>query len=57
MNEVKDSVANVATLGSIGMSMMQVESMLTIGLLLTALYLNVQRILANRRKAKEGKEE
>jgi len=57
MNEVKDSVANVATLGSIGMSMMQVESMLTIGLLITALYLNIQRILANRRKAKEEKEE
>jgi len=57
MNEVKDSVANVATLGSIGMSMMQVESMLTIGLLITALYLNIQRILANRRKAKEEKKE
>jgi len=57
MNEVKDSVANVATLGSIGMSMMQVESILTIGLLITALYLNIQRILANRRKAKEEKEE
>ncbi len=57
MNEVKDSVANVATLGSIGMSMMQVESILTIGLLITALYLNIQRILANRRKAKEEKEQ
>ncbi len=57
MNEVKDSVANVATLGSIGMSMMQVESILTIGLLITALYLNIQRILANRRKAKEKQEQ
>ncbi len=57
MNEVKDSVPNVATLGSISMSMMQVESILTIGLLITALYLNIQRILANRRKAKEEKEQ
>ncbi len=57
MNEVKDSVANVATLGSIGMSMMQVESILTIGLLITALYLNIQRILANRRKKKKKQEQ
>jgi hypothetical protein len=57
MNEVKDSVANVATIGSLGMSMMQVESLLTIGLLITALWLNIQRIMANRRKSQEDKPE
>ena len=53
MNEVKDSITNIATLGSLGMSMMQFESMLTIALLMTAIWLNVQRILQNRRKRKE----
>tara|TARA_R110000772_G_scaffold47512_1_gene108586 strand:- start:1179 stop:1352 length:174 start_codon:yes stop_codon:yes gene_type:complete len=53
MHEVKDSIANIATIGSISVSMMSVQSVLTIGLLATALYLNIQRIMANRKKAEE----
>lgn len=56
MTEVKDSVANIATLGSLGFSIMEVESMLTIGLLMTALWLNIQRIMDNRRKSREEKD-
>ena len=57
MNEVKDSIANIATIGSIGMSMMQVQNILTVAILVTALWLNVQRILANRRKAQKEKDQ
>ncbi len=57
MNEVKDSIANIATIGSIGMSMMQVQNILTIAILVTALWLNIQRILANRRKAQKEKDQ
>lgn len=53
MNEVKDSVANVATFTGLGLSIMQIESILTIGILITALYLNVQRIIDNHRKNRE----
>ncbi len=57
MNEVKDSIANIATIGSIGMSMMQVQNILTVAILVTALWLNIQRILANRRKAQKEKDQ
>jgi hypothetical protein len=56
MHEVKDSIANIATLGSIGFSLVEVQSALTVLMLATALYLNIQRILANRRKAAIEKE-
>jgi len=55
MNEVKDSIANIATLGSIGFSLVEVQSLLTVFMLATALYLNIQRILANKRKAASEK--
>ncbi len=57
MNEVKDSIANIATIGSIGMSMMQIQNILTVAILVTALWLNIQRILANRRKAQKEKDQ
>jgi len=57
MHEVKDSIANIATLGSIGFSLVEVQSALTIFMLATALYLNIQRILANRRKAEKEEQE
>lgn len=50
MSELKDSVANVATLGGLGAGMMAWNDVLTGVLILTGIFLNIQRILHNRKK-------
>mgnify|MGYP000070491661 CR=1 FL=1 len=49
----KDMVANIFTLGGLTFSMAQIQTSLTILILITALVLNVQRIIANFKKKKD----
>lgn len=48
----KDTVANVFTLGGLTFSLAQIQTTLTILILVTALVLNIQRIVANFKKKK-----
>lgn len=50
MDSVKDSVANVTTIAGAGAVMINWNQVLTVCLLLTGIILNIQRILANKRK-------
>jgi len=43
-SSTKDSIANLTTIGGIGLTMAQIQSTISILVLLTALILNVQRI-------------
>ena len=47
MDSIKDSIANVTTIGATGMVMFNWNEVLTMGLLVTGLILNIQRIYAN----------
>lgn len=40
----KDSIANLTTIGGIGLTMAEIQSTISILVLLTALILNIQRI-------------
>jgi hypothetical protein len=51
--EVKDSVANITTMGGLMASLMSFQSELTILLLLTGLLLNMTRLVDWFRKKKE----
>ena len=53
MNEIKDSVANLATITGTGMVMMNFNDMLTFCLLVTGIILNIQRIYSNKTKNKD----
>lgn len=48
----KDTMANVFTLGGLTFSLAQIQTTLTILILVTALVLNIQRIVANFKKKK-----
>lgn len=48
----KDSVANVASTAGIGLTFMEIQSMISILVLITALILNVGRIYAWWKKSK-----
>jgi len=50
MDSIKDSIANVTTIGATGMVMFNWNEVLTMGLLITGLILNIQRIYANNKK-------
>jgi hypothetical protein len=52
----KDSIANLASFGALGAVMANIESILTIGLLLSAIVLNLVRMriaLKNKNKKEE----
>ena len=53
MNELKDSLANTTTLAGTGSAMMGLNEILTLGLIVTGIILNVVRILAIRRDKKK----
>lgn len=50
METVKDSIANVTTIGGAGAVMLNFNEVLTFGLLVTGIILNIQRIMANNKK-------
>jgi hypothetical protein len=50
MNEIKDSVANVTTIAGAGAVMISFNEVLTMALLLTGIILNIQRIMAKKKK-------
>ena len=54
--EVKDSIANVTTIGAAGAAMIDWNSALTLVLILTGIALNVSRIYELYRKRKEDTE-
>jgi len=43
-SSTKDSIANLTTIGGIGLTMAQIQTTISILVLLTALILNIQRI-------------
>jgi len=53
MNELKDSVANVTTLGGLGATMLSWNDVLTGVLILTGIVLNIMRIRAHRKKLED----
>ena len=50
METVKDSIANVTTIGGAGAVMFNFNEVLTFALLITGVILNIQRIMANNKK-------
>tara|TARA_R110001632_G_scaffold232838_1_gene374822 strand:+ start:1329 stop:1490 length:162 start_codon:yes stop_codon:yes gene_type:complete len=48
----KDSIANIASTAGLGLSFMEIQSMVSILVLLTALILNIGRIYAWYKKTK-----
>ena len=49
----RDTIANVFTLGGLSFSLAQIQTTLTVLILITALVLNIQRIVANFKKKKD----
>jgi len=43
-SSTKDSIANLTTIGGIGMTMAQIQTTISVLVLVTALILNIQRI-------------
>jgi hypothetical protein len=52
MMDIKDSTANLTSLAGMSMSMLNVEMILTIAVLVSALVLNISRHIATRKQAK-----
>ena len=50
MNEIKDSIANVTTIAGAGAVMINWNEILTMALLITGVILNIQRIMAKKKK-------
>ena len=50
MEEIKDSVANVTTIGAVGAVMVDWSTILTMTLLVTGIVLNIARIIEIRRR-------
>ena len=50
MNEIKDSVANVTTIAGAGAVMINWNEVLTMALLISGIILNIQRIMAKKKK-------
>lgn len=55
MDTVKDSIANVTTIAGAASAMIQWNEVLTFFLIATGIILNVQRIIAQRRREKQDK--
>jgi len=55
MDTVKDSIANVTTIAGAASAMIQWNEVLTFFLIATGIILNIQRIIAQRRREKEDK--
>ena len=53
MEEIKDSVANVTTIGAVGAGMVDWSTILTMTLLVTGIVLNIARIYEIRKRAKK----
>tara|TARA_R110001606_G_scaffold364853_1_gene519467 strand:- start:2026 stop:2193 length:168 start_codon:yes stop_codon:yes gene_type:complete len=53
INETKDSIANLTTIGAAGAAMVNYNDILTMILIISGIVLNVQRIRSNRKKKKE----
>ena len=53
MDNVKDSIANATTIAGAGAAMVNWNELLTVALLVTGIILNVQRIIAQKRRDKE----
>jgi len=51
--ETKDSIANLTTITAAGSAMVEWNSILTMGLIITGIILNVMRIRAHRNKKEE----
>lgn len=52
ITDTKDSIANATTLAGAGAAMIDWNSMLTMGLIITGIILNVLRIIEIRRRRK-----
>ena len=50
MHDIKDSIANGTTIAAAGAAMIDWNALLTIGLLITGIILNVARIIEIRRE-------
>ncbi len=50
MEEIKDSVANVTTIGAVGAVMVDWSTILTMTLLVTGIVVNIARIIEIRRR-------
>tara|TARA_R110000744_G_scaffold327944_1_gene433644 strand:+ start:534 stop:704 length:171 start_codon:yes stop_codon:yes gene_type:complete len=53
IDEVKDSVANVTTIGAVSAVMIDWSTVLTMTLLITGIILNVVRVIEIKRKSKK----
>lgn len=53
ITETKDSIANIATIGAAGAAMVDWNSILTMGLIVTGIVLNVVRIYEIRKRPKK----
>ena len=53
MNEVKDSIANVTTIAGAGSLIMNWNEILTAVLIVSGIVLNIQRIMANKKKKED----
>tara|TARA_R110000737_G_scaffold352585_1_gene399247 strand:- start:184 stop:348 length:165 start_codon:yes stop_codon:yes gene_type:complete len=51
--ETKDSIANLTTITAAGSAMVEWNSILTMGLIVTGIILNIQRIRAHRKKKED----
>lgn len=51
--ETKDSIANVVTMAAAGSAMVNWNGLLTMGLIVTGIVLNIVRIMAIRKKDKK----
>jgi hydroxyethylthiazole kinase-like sugar kinase family protein len=55
MDTVKDSIANVTTIAGAASAMIQWNEVLTFFLIATGIILNIQRIIAQRRRENQDK--
>ena len=53
INETKDSIANLTTIGAAGAAMVNYNDLLTMVLIISGIILNVQRIRSNRANKKK----
>ena len=53
MNEVKDSIANATTIAGAGSLIMNWNEILTAVLIVSGIVLNIQRIMANKKKKED----
>ena len=49
--DIKDTTANLTSIAGMSMSMLNIEMVLTVAVLISALVLNISRLIAIRKKA------